>query len=46
MYESLAVESRQIFDLKIGVAFTRFITVKLKTEFAKLRDKLISYGPC
>ena len=44
--DALCVEARQIFDLKIGVAFTRFITIKLKEEFAKLKDKLISYGPC
>jgi DNA topoisomerase-3 len=44
--QALAVEARQIFDLKVGVAFSRFLTLNLKKEFAKFKDKKITYGPC
>eukprot|EP01083_Nonionella_stella_P051843 137672_1 len=43
--ESEAVDARQEIDLRIGAAFTRFMTQRLQTRFSGL-DKVISYGPC
>ena len=43
--ESLAVDARQEIDLRIGAAFTRFMTLRLKKRFPQLADyKMISYG--
>lgn len=47
---SEAVEARMVVDLKLGVAFSRFITMFVQKDFKSLADrlglKLISYGPC
>ncbi|XP_021266705.1 DNA topoisomerase 3-alpha isoform X2 [Numida meleagris] len=42
-----AVEVRQELDLRIGAAFTRFQTLRLRKIFPDvLADQLISYGSC
>uniref|UniRef100_A0A8C2SVL8 DNA topoisomerase n=1 Tax=Coturnix japonica TaxID=93934 RepID=A0A8C2SVL8_COTJA len=42
-----AVEVRQELDLRIGAAFTRFQTLRLRKIFPEvLADQLISYGSC
>ncbi|XP_063235537.1 DNA topoisomerase 3-alpha isoform X2 [Bacillus rossius redtenbacheri] len=44
---SVAVDVRQELDLRIGAAFTRFQTLRLKRVFPEvLGDSLISYGSC
>lgn len=44
---SQAVDARQELDLRIGAAFTRFQTLRLKRVFPRaLADQLISYGSC
>ncbi|XP_046401854.1 DNA topoisomerase 3-alpha isoform X2 [Ischnura elegans] len=44
---SNAVDVRQELDLRIGAAFTRFQTLRLKSVFpATLQNSLISYGSC
>uniref|UniRef100_A0A7S3GC86 DNA topoisomerase n=1 Tax=Palpitomonas bilix TaxID=652834 RepID=A0A7S3GC86_9EUKA len=40
-----AVDARQETDLRIGAAFTRFITKHLQGKFSGM-PSLISYGPC
>ena len=44
--ESAAVDLRQVIDLKIGVAFTRFLTTNVSKVFPELAENLLSYGPC
>ncbi|KAL0479079.1 DNA topoisomerase IA, partial [Acrasis kona] len=44
--DSEAVEARQEIDLRIGAAFTRWQTMRLKEKFAGMPEKPISYGPC
>ncbi|EEC11810.1 DNA topoisomerase III, putative [Ixodes scapularis] len=42
-----AVEVRRELDLRIGAAFTRLQTLRLKREFPQqLHDRLVSYGSC
>ncbi|KAJ1770695.1 DNA topoisomerase 3-alpha [Coemansia sp. RSA 1843] len=41
-----AVEARTELDLRIGSALTRYQTLRLRSRFAALSEKLISYGPC
>ncbi|CAI2737990.1 unnamed protein product, partial [Dicrocoelium dendriticum] len=42
-----AVDARQELDLRIGAAFTRFQTMRLRRVFPRsLADRLISYGSC
>ncbi|CAL6007266.1 DNA_topoisomerase [Hexamita inflata] len=43
--QSLSVDVRQELDLKIGVAFTRFLTKYLQRKYSNVA-KTISYGPC
>eukprot|EP00667_Euglena_gracilis_P001808 EG_transcript_1807 len=46
---SLAVDARQELDLKIGVAFTRYLTRYFRTMAQEKFDpelRLLSYGPC
>ncbi|KAM3178994.1 hypothetical protein ACTXT7_001501 [Hymenolepis weldensis] len=44
---SQAVDTRQELDLRIGAAFTRFQTLRLRRVFPRaLADQLISYGSC
>ncbi|VDN08917.1 unnamed protein product [Dibothriocephalus latus] len=44
---SLAVDTRQELDLRIGAAFTRFQTLRLQRVFPRaLAEQLISYGSC
>eukprot|EP01059_Diplonema_ambulator_P018062 TRINITY_DN3022_c0_g3_i2.p1 TRINITY_DN3022_c0_g3~~TRINITY_DN3022_c0_g3_i2.p1 ORF type:complete len:637 (+),score=157.18 TRINITY_DN3022_c0_g3_i2:91-2001(+) len=47
---SLAVDARQELDLKIGVAFTRYLSKQLRSlaqeRWADPEIKTISYGPC
>ncbi|TPP67304.1 DNA topoisomerase, partial [Fasciola gigantica] len=44
---SEAVDARQELDLRIGAAFTRFQTLRLRRVFPQtLSDQLISYGSC
>eukprot|EP00467_Chlorarachnion_reptans_P000495 CAMPEP_0114534280 /NCGR_PEP_ID=MMETSP0109-20121206/27752_1 /TAXON_ID=29199 /ORGANISM="Chlorarachnion reptans, Strain CCCM449" /LENGTH=1001 /DNA_ID=CAMNT_0001717675 /DNA_START=158 /DNA_END=3162 /DNA_ORIENTATION=+ len=43
---SRAVDARQILDLKMGVAFTRYQSVFLRGRFNRLSAKTISFGPC
>ncbi|MES1921984.1 DNA topoisomerase [Bonamia ostreae] len=33
-------------DLRVGSAFTRFLTDKLQNRFSGLDQRVISYGPC
>ncbi len=43
---SRAVDARQILDLKMGVAFTRFQSVFLRGRFSRLSTNVVSFGPC
>lgn len=40
----MAAEARQILDLKMGAAFTRFVTLSVR-EKARTKD-VLSIGPC
>lgn len=44
--ESKSVDARQILDLKIGVAFSRFQTRYLLRRYPNLNTKLVTFGPC
>ena len=44
--EASAVDARQELDLKIGVAFTRFLTHHANDHFKRLGTNTVSYGPC
>lgn len=41
-----AVEARSELDLRIGAAFTRFQTMRLRKVFPNLANNLLSYGSC
>ena len=42
-----AVECRQELDLRVGAAFTRFLSLRLQAAFpSQLSRQMISYGPC
>ncbi|EPZ33325.1 DNA topoisomerase, type IA, central domain-containing protein [Rozella allomycis CSF55] len=43
---SMAVDTRQELDLRIGAAFTRLQTINLQSKFKSLEKTVISYGPC
>ena len=45
-HESSAVDARQELDLKVGVAFTRFLTHHCHDHFKRLGSSTVSYGPC
>jgi len=45
-HDSQAVEARQDIDLRIGAAFTRFQTIRIRNRFPQFETNLISYGPC
>lgn len=44
--QSDAVEARQEMDLKVGVAWTRFMTSHFALKYKDLESKMLSYGPC
>ena len=44
--EALSVDARQVLDLKIGVAFSRFQTNALGNIIKKAGIRMITYGPC
>lgn len=46
MNDSLAVDARKEIDLRIGAAFTRFQTLRIKSKFQQVTNAVISYGPC
>eukprot|EP00397_Hematodinium_sp_SG-2012_P007781 GEMP01007831.1.p1 GENE.GEMP01007831.1~~GEMP01007831.1.p1 ORF type:complete len:880 (+),score=215.84 GEMP01007831.1:91-2730(+) len=41
-----AVLARTEIDLRIGASFTRFMTLRYRSRFRDLSEKLLSYGPC
>lgn len=43
--EAMSVDARQIIDLKVGVAFSRFQTMHFRRRLG-LQQKLITFGPC
>ncbi|XP_067928784.1 DNA topoisomerase 3-alpha-like [Watersipora subatra] len=44
--QSAAVDVRTELDLRIGAAFTRFLTLRYQAAFPELAEMLISYGSC
>jgi len=44
--ESISVDARQVLDLKIGVAFSRFQTSRLATSIKRAGIRMLTYGPC
>lgn len=40
------MDARQIIDLKIGCAFSRFQTIYLSKKYPDLAQKKITFGPC
>jgi len=40
------VAARQELDLRVGVAFTRFLTTHFRQKFAGLDSSTLSFGPC
>ncbi|KAL4461084.1 hypothetical protein ABPG72_006463 [Tetrahymena utriculariae] len=44
--QSLAVDARQILDLKLGLSFSKFQTRYLQNKYNIQGKKKISYGPC
>ena len=44
--ESLSVDARQVMDLKIGVAFSKFQTQHLGPMVRSQGIRLVTYGPC
>ena len=41
-----AVEARQLFDLRAGSAFTRWMSLRYQPMFPELGAETLSYGPC
>ena len=44
--EAISVDARQVLDLKIGVAFSRFQTTKLAGSIKRAGVRMLTYGPC
>jgi len=45
--QSEAVNARTEIDLRLGAAFTRFLTLHLRSRFGDFNDKsIVSFGPC
>lgn len=44
--EALSVDARQVLDLKIGVAFSRFQTTRLASAIRAAGLRMLTYGPC
>eukprot|EP00002_Diphylleia_rotans_P017927 TRINITY_DN3478_c0_g1_i14.p1 TRINITY_DN3478_c0_g1~~TRINITY_DN3478_c0_g1_i14.p1 ORF type:complete len:725 (+),score=106.47 TRINITY_DN3478_c0_g1_i14:45-2219(+) len=44
--DSIAVDARQEIDLRIGAAFTRFQTLRIRNKYDGVPDSVVSYGPC
>lgn len=44
--QSLAVDARSELDLRIGAAFTRFLTMRYQRIFPTQIEGLVSYGSC
>jgi DNA topoisomerase III len=44
--QAKAVDARIELDLRIGAAFTRYLTLQLQSAAAQLADQVISYGSC
>ncbi|KAJ3362457.1 DNA topoisomerase [Allomyces javanicus] len=44
--QSEAVDARSELDLRIGAAFTRFLTMRFRDRFVDLQDQVLSYGSC
>jgi len=44
--EAISVDARQVLDLKIGVAFSRFQTSSLADQIRKAGIRMLTYGPC
>ena len=44
--EAISVDARQVLDLKIGVAFSRFQTNRLLNSIRKAGIRMLTYGPC
>ncbi|CAD8146824.1 unnamed protein product [Paramecium pentaurelia] len=42
--ESESVDARQIIDLKVGVAFSRFQTLHFQKKYSM--DQMVTFGPC
>ena len=45
-HEAISVDARQVLDLKIGVAFSRFQTNALSKTTMKAGIRMLTYGPC
>lgn len=44
--ESISVDARQVLDLKIGVAFSRYQTSALSGPMKRAGIGMLTYGPC
>ena len=44
--EARSVDARQLIDLKLGVAFSRFQTSYFRRHFPQLGKLSVTYGPC
>ena len=44
--ESISVDARQVLDLKIGVAFSRYQTNRLMSSIKRAGLRMLTYGPC